>query len=155
MNLTMEFAELPNWGYEPNEWVSVLLCTGSSLTSTIARPYDLRNHFTYLDGQMCIKLDGDLKMSSDGSEMVLSTTTRDNVYGAEFYDSSTGTTINFDRSNWNQAGNVYDFKIGLSGVERPAFMELKLQSLFTAFGSLSQFDNNGGNSQRWLGGILR
>ena len=154
MNLTMEFAELPNWGYEPNEWVSVLLCTGSSLTSTIARPYDLRNHFTYLDGQMCIKLDGDLKMSSDGSEMVLSTTTRDNVYGAEFYDSSTGTTINFDRSNWNQGGNVYDFKIGLSGIERPAFMELKLQSLFTAFGSLSQFDNNGGTLSGGLEAFL-
>jgi hypothetical protein len=49
---------------------------------------------------------------------------------------------------------VYDFKIGLSGIERPAYMEVKLQSLFTAFGSLSQFDNNGGNLSGGLEAFL-
>ena len=155
MNLTMEFAELPTWNYTPQEWVSVLLCTGSSLTSTVARPYDLSSHFTYLDGQMCIKLDGDLMMTSDGSEMVLSTRPGDGMrYGAEFYDSSTGTWVIFDRDNWNQSDDVYDFKIGLSGIERPAFMEVKLQSLFTAFGSLSQGDNNGGTLSGGLEAFL-
>ena len=141
MNLTMAFAELPVWNYTENQFVNIWLCTGDDIVTTRSNPYDT-GHITYSDGQMCIHVKGDIEATSDGQQLVLKSKADNNSYDARFIDSSSGAVIYFDGGNWNQGGNVYDFSINLSGVNRPAGMDIKISNLLSRFGILSQFDNN-------------
>ena len=101
-----------------------------------------------------MRIAGNFHYTSDGSEIVLSSIVRggisgapmdDSLYQAMFYDADSGTRLDFDQSNWNNASYVYDMKITKAGVERPAALEIKLADMLTRFSSLSQFDNDGGN----------
>jgi len=156
MNLTMEFSELPDysqWGSDGrSSGISLFLCTGDTISHTRRHPYNLGD-LTLSSGQMCLGMQGMLMLKSDGTTMTVSSTNDNGYYDAEFMDSD-GTYLRFDNSNWNQSGYEYDFVVLKSGIQRPAGMEIKLQDLFTAFGALSQFDNDGGDYQRGLESFL-
>jgi len=156
MNLTMEFSEFPDYkdyaGGGQETYVGIILCNGSSISYTRRTPYDAGDIDIKSD-QQCMSVSGALQISSDGETMTLSSDP-DREYGALFIDGSTGTRLYFDQANWNQGGNVYDFVIEKTGINRPAGMEIKLQSLFAAFGSLSQGDNDGGNISGGLESFL-
>ena len=160
MNLTMEFNEFPDEPYSLNDWerdvyVYVILCNQEMDVPTKRELYDWR-HLGLSSGQ-CIKVWGNTQLTSDGTELILSSRNRDSgqgYYQAEFYDYDSETALYFDWDNWNTSGHEYDVKLTLGGIERPAGLEVKLQSLFSAFGSISQFDNNGGDIQRGLESFL-
>jgi hypothetical protein len=112
---------------------------------------------------LCIRVDGHLELSSDGTEMVLSSKKASNGgenthYSFGFYDMATGSEMWLNADAYNNSENVYDFKISLDGVERPAGMELKLQSLFTNLGKITQYGtqygDNGGDIQSGLEAFL-
>ena len=155
MNLTMEFAEFPSYDND-NDWnterfIRIYLCNRSFDPVARSDIYDI-SQLGLTDGQ-CLKVEGMLKATSDGKEMVLSSK-NDNSYGADFYDISSNTQIGFNRNNLNNngdgTGNEYDFKLTLDGLQRPSGMEVKLQELFTRLGGLSQFDNDGGDIESGL-----
>ena len=160
MNLTMEFNEFPEERYSLNEWsrdlyVYVILCNKKMDVPTKRELYDW-DYLGLTSGQ-CIKVWGNTQLSSDGTELILSSRNRETgqgYYQAEFRDFDTGNTIGFDNNNWNNSGYEYDVKLTLDGIERPAGLDVKLQSLFSRFGSLSQGDNNGGDIQRGLESFL-
>ena len=156
MNLTMEFSEFPNTQYyyegKQDTYVGITLCNGSSINYTRRTVYDA-NQINIGSDQQCISIGGNLKIQSDGTSMVLSSDP-DGDYSAMFKDGSTGTQLYFDSSNWNTSGHVYDFIIQKGGIDRPAGLEVKVQQLFRAFGSLSQFDDNGGNISGGLESFL-
>ena len=164
MNLTMEFAEFPKLDYstenwERESWVRFYLCTGSGIGSTSGDPYSY-DQLTFADtrsGRTCLRLEGALKLSSNGDELVLKSEAkgdgRGNYY-ANFRDFDSGTELWFQQEEWNNSGYEYDIKIVKSGIERPAGLEVKLQSILNAFGSLSQFDDDGGDIQRGLESFL-
>jgi hypothetical protein len=166
MDLTMEFAELPSYEYssqawERNSFVRIYLCNKPFDTPTVSDVY-LWSHLNMTDG-LCIRIDGHLELSSDGTEMVLSSKKasnggRDTHYSFGFYDMATGTEMWLGADAYNNSEAVYDFKISLDGVERPAGMELKLQSLFTNLGIItqygSQYGDNGGDIQSGLEAFL-
>jgi hypothetical protein len=162
MNLTMEFEEFPSYRGSQNDWerdgfVRIYLCNQKFNIPTQREIYTW-NILGLTSGQ-CLRVHGRLNLSSDGTKMTLSSSNRSaswggNDYGAEFYDFDTGTGIQFDKSNWNNSGHEYDFQITLGGIDRPSGMEVKLQSLFSAFGSLSQGDNDGGDIERGLESFL-
>ena len=147
MNLTMEFSEFADTTmyYEGRQdtYVGVVLCTGTSIETSRRTLYDA-NQVTIGSDQMCISVSGPLKMSSDGTTLSLSSDS-DGNYGAMFKDGATGTTLYFDSDNWNNSGYEYDFVIEKTGIGRPAGLEIKVQDLFSAFGQLSQGDDDGGN----------
>jgi|TARA_B110000881_G_scaffold183243_1_gene170375 hypothetical protein len=156
MNLSMEFSEFPNTQYyyegKQDTYVGVILCNGSSINYTRRTIYDA-NQINIGSDQQCISIGGNLKIQSDGTSMVLSSDP-DGNYSAMFKDGSTGTQLYFDSSNWNTSGHVYDFIIQKGGIDRPAGLEVKVQQLFRAFGSLSQLDDNGGNISGGLESFL-
>lgn len=157
MNLTMEFNEFPDftgtYSEKRQDQAVIWLCTGDTLTTSAPRPESV-SQFTFEAGQKCLRIAGNFHYTSDGSEIVLSSIVRggisgapmdDSLYQAMFYDADSGTRLDFDQSNWNNASYVYDMKITKAGVERPAALEIKLADMLTRFSSLSQFDNDGGN----------
>ena len=156
MNLTMEFNEFPSYdygqGWEQDQWMRVILCNVPFAAPANVDMYSW-DHFEDIDSGFCMKIEGVLKMSSDGSEMVLASDPDSNYYVAA-RDFDTGNEYGFDHRNWNQGGNTYDLKLTLAGLERPAGMELKLQNLFTNLGSLGQFDANGGDISGGLEAFL-
>ena len=160
MNLTMEFNEFPDQPYSLDDWerdvyVYVILCNQEMDIPTKRELYDWS--FLGLSSGQCIKVWGNTQLTSDGTELILSSRNRDTgqgYYQAEFHDYDSGNTIGFDNNNWNNSGYEYDVKLTLGGIERPAGLEVKLQSLFSRFGGLSQFDNDGGDIQRGLESFL-
>jgi hypothetical protein len=160
MNLTMEFNEFPDEPYSLNDWerdvwVYLILCNKEMEVPTKRE----LNDWDYLGitSGMCIKVWGNTQLSADGTELILSSRNRDSgqgYYQAEAHDFDSGTTIYFNSDNWNNSGYEYDMKITLGGVERPAGLEVKLKSLLSRFGGLSQFDPNGGDYQRGLEAFL-
>ena len=160
MNLTMEFNEFPDQPYSLNDWerdvyVYVILCNQEMDIPTKRELYDWS--FLGLSSGQCIKVWGNTQLTSDGTELILSSRNRDTgqgYYQAEFHDYDSGNTIGFDNNNWNNSGHEYDVKLTLGGIERPAGLEVKLQSLFSRFGGLSQFDEDGGDIQRGLESFL-
>ena len=157
MNLNMEFSELPDYtawgsnGYQSG--VSLFLCTGDSISHTRRHPYSLGD-ITVASDQMCIAIQGSVRLQSDGTTMTVSSMPDNRAYDAEFKDGSSGTYLRFDQGNWNNSGYTYDFVVLKTGIQRPAGMEIKIQDLFTAFGSLSQLDNDGGDISRGLESFL-
>ena len=159
MGLTMEFSEFPDYSNYPNgereTYVAIILCTGSSIDYTRRTVYDA-NQINIKSDQLCLSVGGHLMQESDGTTLKLSTKTRaDNgSYSAMFKDGETGTRLYFDSSNWNNSGRVYDFIVQKTGIERPAAMEIQLSNMLSAFGALSQFDNDGGDISRGLKSFL-
>jgi len=153
MNLTMQFQDFPKWGdWKPQQYVVIFLCNGD-FSSTAGFPTNF-NQLSIATDSLCLRVSGQLIMSSeDGNELILSSKANEG-YDASFIDTSSGTELSFSYQNWNQSGYEYDFKITKAGIERPAGMEIKLQSLFSAFGGLSQFDDNGGDISRGLESFL-
>jgi hypothetical protein len=166
MNLTMEFAELPSYEYSSQAWqrdsfVRIYLCNKTFETPTVSDVWNWDN-LNMTEG-LCIRVDGHLELSSDGTEMVLSSKKASNGgenthYSFGFYDMATGSEMWLNADAYNNSENVYDFKISLDGVERPAGMELKLQSLFTNLGKITQYGtqygDNGGDIQSGLEAFL-
>ena len=161
MNLTMEFKEFPNNEYDPNgwerqAWTRIYLCNKKFDIPTKNDIHDW-DYLGLTTGQ-CMRLEGRLNLTSDGKELVLSSETRATDWGgdyhAQFRDFDTDTTLYFNNDNWNNGFNTYDLKITLDGLQRPTGLELKLQSLFSRFGSLSQMDQDGGDIQRGLEAFL-
>lgn len=159
MNLTMEFNEFPDQPYSLNDWerdvfVYVILCNQEMDIPTKRELYDWS--FLGLSSGQCIKVWGNTLLTSDGTELILSSRNSGTGYSyhAEFHDYDSGNTIGFDKNNWNNSGHEYDVKLTLGGIERPAGLEVKLQSLFSRFGGLSQFDDDGGDIQRGLESFL-
>jgi hypothetical protein len=164
MNLTMEFAELPSYGnsaqrWERDDYVRIYLCNKTFTTPTVSDVY-LWEHLNMTDG-LCIRVQGHLTLSSDGTEMLLSSQQADGnnkKYYFGFRDMATGNEMYLNTDNYNNLGYEYDFKISLDGVERPAAMEVKLQSLFTSLGRISQYGgqygDNGGDIQSGLEAFL-
>jgi hypothetical protein len=159
MNLTMEFSDFPDYSNYPDgvreTYIGIILCTGSSIDYTRRTPYDAGNVNIKSD-QMCMSVSGHLDQESDGTTMTLSTRSKSNngSYNAMFYDGATGTRLYFDQDNWNNSGYEYDFIVQKTGIERPAGMEIMLSQLLTAFGGLSQMDDNGGDISRGLKSFL-
>ena len=159
MNLTMEFSEFPDYSTYPNgkreSYIAILLCTGSSINYTRRTVYDA-NQINIASDQMCLNVSGPLNMSSDGTTMTLSTKSKSSNgnYNAMFKDGSSGVTLYFNQDNWNNAGYEYDFIVQKTGIERPAGMEIKLSNLLSAFGGLSQGDDNGGDLSSGLKSFL-
>ncbi|MEL1226655.1 MAG: hypothetical protein VW963_07915 [Candidatus Neomarinimicrobiota bacterium] len=162
MNLTMEFNEFPNNPYSNEDWfrditVHVILCNRDV---DVPQKRELWNWDDLgISSGMCMKVYGILDLSSDGTELILSSSNGDDYswkrdYRASFIDFDTGTTLHFDENNWNNSGKEYHLKITLDGIERPTGLELKLQSLLNSFGSLSQMDADGGDIQRGLESFL-
>ena len=161
MNLTMEFEEFPSYQGSINDWersdfIRIYLCNQKFNIPTKRDLYSW-DHLGLTTG-MCLRLEGKLELTSDGTEMVLSSSNRSSDWGGDsyrafFYDFDTQTQLYFDDSNWNNSGYEYDFKITLGGIG-PGGMEFKLQSLFSRFGSLSQMDNDGGDISRGLESFL-
>ena len=153
MDLTMEFQDFPKWGdWKPQEYVVIFLCNGD-FSSTAGFPTNF-NQLNITSNSSCLRVSGQLIISSeDGNEMILSSKANEG-YDASFIDTSSGTVLGFSYENWNQSGYEYDFKITKAGIERPAAMEIKLQSLLSAFGGISQFDDNGGDISSGLEGFL-
>ena len=152
MNLTMEFNEFPSYrgssqDWEREDWVRIYLCN-KKFDVPVKREINDWNHLGLASGQ-CIKVEGKLSASSDGSTLTLSSANKSSNWGgdyyAQFYDFDSGVQLNFDSENWNNSGHEYDVQLTLGGIERPAGLEIKLQSLFSAFGSIAQGDDNGGN----------
>ena len=128
------------------------LCNGD-FSSTAGFPTNF-NQLNITSNSSCLRVSGQLIISSeDGNEMILSSKANEG-YDASFIDTSSGTVLGFSYENWNQSGYEYDFKITKAGIERPAAMEIKLQSLLSAFGGISQFDDNGGDISSGLEGFL-
>ena len=163
MNLTMEFADLPSYPdgsnqWERNDYVRIYLCNKTFDTPTVTDVWNW-DHLNMSDG-MCMRVQGHLELSSDGTEMVLSSELADGdnkKYYAGFKDMETGSELYLNAENWNNSDYQYDFKVTLDGVERPAGMELKLQSLLSRFGNISQYGqlgDNGGNIQTGLEAFL-
>jgi hypothetical protein len=161
MNLTMEFSDLPSYRdsiqqWERDNYVRIYLCNKSFETPTVADiwNFDLLN----MNEGICLQIQGRLQLTSDGTEMILSSQAIESNgwigYYASFKDMSTGSEINFDASNWNNSGYEYDFKITLGGVERPAGMELKVQDLFSRFGKITGSNQVDGNIQLGLESFL-
>ena len=160
MNLTMEFQEFPQYDWTDDLWreeraVNIFLCNKSINVPTRSDIYD-EDHLGLTSGQ-CLSINGVLKGTSDGTEMILSSSPDHGIY-AQFRDFDSGTRLTFNEENLNNrgdgTGNTYDFKITKAGIERPAGMELKLRELFSRLGGLSQFDNDGGTIQTGLEGFL-
>ena len=160
MNLTMEFNEFPDRPYSLEDWESdvymyIILCNQEMDIPTKRELYDWS--FLGLTSGLCLKVWGNASLSADGTEMTISSRNKDSgqgYYQAEFYDFDTGTALYFDNDNWNNSGHEYDVRLTLGGIERPAGLEVKLQSLFSAFGGLSQFDADGGDIARGLESFL-
>ena len=161
MNLTMEFSEFPyneydSNGWTRNAWTRIYLCNKKFDIPTKNDIYDW-DHLGLTSG-FCLKVEGNVDLSSDGTTLTLSSTPKSGGghggYYAQAYDFDTQTHFHFDSDNWNNSGDSYDVRITLGGVERPAGLEVKLQSLFARFGGLSQFDNDGGDIQRGLESFL-
>ena len=166
MNLTMEFAELPSYedtsqAWERNSYVRIYLCNKTFDTPTVTDVWNW-DHLNMTDG-LCIRVEGHLELSSDGKEMVLSSKQASNggdnsYYYFGFYDMATGTEMWLSGDAYDKGENVYDFKISLDGIERPAHMEIKLQSLFSSLSKItqygSQYGDNGGNIQTGLEAFL-
>ena len=161
MDLTMEFSEFPNNeynsnGWERNAWTRIFLCNKKFDIPTKNDLYDW-NYLGLTSGQ-CLRIEGRLNLTSDGTELVLSSEPRNTDWGADYHasfkDFDSGTDLYFNSDNWNNSFHRYDVRISLDGVQRPVGLEIKLQSLFAAFGSLSQFDDDGGDIQRGLESFL-
>ena len=157
MNLTVEFNQFPSYdygtGWERNNYMIVILCN-----TPFEAPVNVdMNNWVYFEDQIetgiCLKVWGMLEMSSDGSEMILASSP-DEGYYVEAYDFESRNTYSINSNLWNQSGNTYDVKLTLGGVERPAGLEIKLQDLFTRFGFLGQFDEDGGDISRGLESFL-
>ena len=157
----MEFADLPSYResaqkWERNSYVRIYLCNKTFTTPTVSDIY-LWSHLNMTDG-LCIRVEGHLELSSDGTEMVLSSKMAENggentFYQFGFKDMSSGTEMWLGADAYNNSENVFDFKISLDGIERPAYMEIKLQSLFSSLGMISQqgdYADNGGDIQSGL-----
>ena len=159
MNLTMEFSDFPDYSNYPSgtreTYVGIILCTGSSIEYTRRTPYQA-NDVNIKSDQMCMSVNGSLNQESDGSTMTLSSKSKaaNGQYNAMFYDGATGSQIYFDQDNWNNSGKEYDFIVQKTGIEQPANMDIMLSNLFSAFGSLSQMDNDGGDITRGLKNFL-
>ena len=157
MNLTMEFNEFPtyeNQAYEFDDWVRIYLCNSHFEPPTAADVYDFSK--LGISTGLCLSVEGRVKASSasNGNELTLSSDPNEQYYFARFKDFESNLELMLPDNLLNQGGNTYDFKISLNGIERPAGMELKLQNLFTRFGSLAQGDNDGGDIQRGLESFL-
>jgi len=162
MDLTMEFNEFPDEQYSLNDWerdvnAYVILCNKEM---DIPTKRELHNwEFLPITSGLCLKVWGQIQLSSDGTELIISSKNKEGNfwegnYEAEFYDFDTKTTLQFRPDNWNNSGYEYDVKLTLGGIERPAGLEIKLQSLLSRFGGLSQNDDNGGNISRGLEAFL-
>ena len=166
MNLTMEFAEFPNWdstfgaGYTQNEYMRFYLCNKSGVGATNRSVYEY-SHLTFpggTSGLMCLRLEGALELSTDGNEVTMKSIPKDGAgegnYYANFRDFDSGTELQFSQDNWNNSGYEYDIKITKAGINRPAALEVKVGKMLNAFGNLSQFDNDGGTIQSGLKAFL-
>ena len=166
MNLTMEFAEFPDWessfgaGYSRGEFMRFYLCNkpGVGATTRSVFSYD---HLTFpggTSGLMCLRLEGALELSTDGNELTMKSIPKDGAgegnYYANFRDFDSETELWFNQDNWNNGGYEYDIKIAKGGVDRPAGLEVKVSQLLNSFGNLSQFDDDGGSIQRGLKSFL-
>lgn len=161
MNLTMEFSEFPNDEYSLNDWerdawTRIYLCNKKFDIPTKNDLYSY-DHLNLTSG-LCLRLEGKLTLTSDGKALVLSSSNKNSDWGGDYYasfrDMASGTELHFDSRNWNNSGYEYDVKLTLSGLERPAGLEIKLQDLFSRFGGLSQFDDDGGDIERGLESFL-
>jgi len=166
MNLTMEFAEFPDWessfgaGYSRGEFMRFYLCNkpGVGATTRSVFSYD---HLTFpggTSGLMCLRLEGALELSTDGNELTMKSIPKDGAgegnYYANFRDFDSETELWFNQDNWNNGGYEYDIKIAKGGVDRPAGLEVKVSQLLNSFGNLSQFDDDGGSIQSGLKSFL-
>lgn len=159
MNLTMKFSEFPVDGTNPwytDRWIRIYLCNTPFIAPTNPDVYSF-DHIIDANGPLtsglCMRVEGELEFTSDGTKLVLASDPTNN-YHATFRDMESQTEIHFDHNNWNNSGYSYDFEITLDGVQRPTGMEIKLQSLMSAFGGISQLDNDGGDIQRGLESFL-
>ena len=155
MNLTMEFSDFPdytNYGSEGRgTYVGITLCTGSSIDYTKRTVYDA-GQINIKSDQMCLSVGGNLQLKSDGTTMTLSTQKESDGgnYHMMFRDGASGTRLYFDSNNLNTGEYEYDFVVQKSGIERPSGMEIKLSNLISAFGGLSQMDDDGGDLNKGL-----
>lgn len=150
MNLTMEFSEFPQYQYSSNDWegndfIRIYLCNEEIIIPSERDVWDWPQ--LGLTSGQCIRVEGKITVTSDGTELVVSSQPRGGDWGenyyASFYDFDTGIRADFNPDYWNNSGHTYDFRVTLGGIERPAGLELKLQSLFNAFGGLLQKENGG------------
>ena len=161
MNLTMEFSEFPDYegsiqDWQREDWIRIYLCN-KKFDVPVKRDIYSWDHLGLTSGQ-CLRVEGRLNLSSDGSTLTLSSANKNSDWGGDYYaqfkDYDTGAVLDFKSDNWNQSGYEYDVQITLAGIERPAGLEVKLQDLFSRFGFLAQGDDDGGDIARGLESFL-
>jgi len=117
MNFSVKLGTIPENGYDRQISPHLFLCTGSSIVNT-ANTYGV-NEITLAAGQACIMLSANVRVTSNGSALTISSITNsgDNkeIY-ASYFDSS-GLQLQFPGSGFD-LNEIYSFTADANGIEQ-------------------------------------
>ena len=117
MNFSVKLGTIPENGYDRQISPHLFLCTGSSIVNE-TNTYESK-HITLAPGQACIMLHANVRVTSNGSALTISSTTnpgdQKEIY-AEYFD-STGLKLNFPSGGFDLS-KIYSFTADANGIDQ-------------------------------------
>ena len=117
MNFSVNLGTIPENGFDREIFPHLFLCTGSSIVNTVDAFN--KDDFTLAAGQACLQLDAQVRVTSNGSALTISSILNDvgdpNELNAFYFD-STGLQLQFP--NRVDLSKIYSFTADANGIEQ-------------------------------------